>query len=256
MHTKLDITAARRQATRTFDPGSLRGKHLLVVEEALKTQVGHWYEYNRAVFEAHRALGVETIVAAHQDVGADIQAAINAEPVFGRTNWDGIYDHPSAMRRYIDIVRHNKRIYSVMRRYLRARGPFDCVFVPTVAIHHVMAWRHLATAELGNSIGRLVLFFRNSIGTYGTGGELSLGRFKRLVWRRVFGALGAEIERGRVVLATDSPRLARELRARRGAACARPSGGAGDGCLGRPHLHARGAVAPGRCANAAGAGTL
>src|SRR6202034_2036608 len=107
----------------------LVGKRLLVVEEALKTHVGHWYEYDKAVCDIHRAVGVETTVAAHSEVSSDIRDSLPAEPVFPYTNWDNIYAHPAPWRRYLGIAHHNLRVYHTMDRFLTANGPFDCVFV-------------------------------------------------------------------------------------------------------------------------------
>jgi len=197
---------------------ALGGRRLMLAEEALKNHVGHFYEYNRAVVDAHRPLGVETVVAAHLDVSPDVRSAIGAEPVFPQTSWDGIYAHSNPWRRYLSVAHHNYRVYSVMREFLRRRGPFDCVFAPTVTIHHVIGWQALARAELGHNMGRLVLFFRNSIGSYSGSGAPTLSGFKQRIWRHVFKALRPEIATGRILLATDSPQLAAEYELLAGAA--------------------------------------
>ena len=46
-------------------PESLQGCRLLVVEEALKDFVGHWYEYVRSVADLNRAAGVDVTVVSH-----------------------------------------------------------------------------------------------------------------------------------------------------------------------------------------------
>lgn len=206
----MDASAA--PAAAGTDAVALRGKRLLLADEALKDHVGHFYEYDRAVVEAHRRLNVEVLVAAHRDVDARVRSAIGAEPVFKYTNWDGIYAHPRLWRRQIGIAQHNYRLYVTMRSLLRRSGHFDCVFAPTVTIYHVLGWQALARTELGRSIGRLVLFFRNSIGAYGGDNGASLSRLRRLVWRNVARSVGRDVGSGRIVLATDSERLAEEYR--------------------------------------------
>ena len=136
----------------------LVGKRLLVVEEALKSHIGHWYEYDRAVCDIHRALGIETTVAAHSEISSEIRDFLLAEPVFPYTNWDNIYAHPAPWRRYLGIAHHNLRVYQTMDRFLTANGPFDCVFVPTVVIYHIIGWRALLARHLGRSFSRLVCF--------------------------------------------------------------------------------------------------
>jgi glycosyltransferase involved in cell wall biosynthesis len=189
---------------------SLRGKRLLLAEEALKTEVGHFFEYNRAVALAHRSLGVETVVAAHRDIAPSVAENVNGIPAFEATSWDGIYAHPNALRRYFGVLQHNWLVYRDMRRFLRVNGPFDYVFAPTVSIHHLLGWTWLAKRRLGSDMDRLCLFFRNSIGAYDADGPPHLGRFKREIWQRCLAALRTEIAAGTVVLATDSTRLASE----------------------------------------------
>lgn len=205
-----DAAAADASSRAVVFKRRLAGKRLLIVEEALKTHVAHWYEYDKAVCDIHRALDVETTVAAHTDVAAEIRDTLPAEPVFAHTNWDNIYAHPATWRRYLGIGHHNLRVYRTMDRFLRAHGLFDCVFVPTVVIHHVIAWRFLLAQHLGRSFRRLVLLFRNNVGSYAE--NISTPKFKRnsIVWRHVLRSFAPYVESGAICLATDSERLATE----------------------------------------------
>ncbi len=199
-----DITDA------TLLPG-LKGRRLLIAEEGLKTLDGHWFEYDRAVADANANAGVEVAVAAHGDVNAVVRDRLNAQPVFACSSWDGVYNSPSGWRRYLGIVRHNRLVFKAMRRFALEQGPFDCVFAPTVAIHHIYGWRSFALSELGSSAERLVLLFRNSIGDY-RDGKLTQNRVKREIWQEALRPLRKLVTQGRVVLATDSSRLAAEYR--------------------------------------------
>ena len=100
-----------------------------------------------------------------------------------------------------------------MSRFLEETGPYDCVFVPTVVIHHIGAWRLLAAREVGHSIKRLVLFFRNNIARYDV--DSSEPRYARssIVWRHLLQGFEPKIRDGSVCFATDSERLAREYEA-------------------------------------------
>jgi glycosyltransferase involved in cell wall biosynthesis len=97
-----------------------------------------------------------------------------------------------------------------MSRFLKETGPYDCVFVPTVVIHHIGAWRLLASREVGHSFKRLVLFFRNNIAHYDA--DCSEPRYARsaIIWRHLLKGFEAQIRDGSVCIATDSERLARE----------------------------------------------
>lgn len=189
----------------------LAGKRMLVVEEALKTESGHWFEYVRSVCELNRLAGAETVVVIHRDASPQVVAALDAHALFPWTNWDNIYFHPKPWRRYLGIARHNWRLYRLMRQFVRAHGPFDVVFAPTVVIYHVIGWRMLMAAQ-ARRIGTMVLLFRNNAGSYPSGSKVPV--FKRstdiLKWAlRSFRPL---IARRRVRLVTDSAKLAFEYR--------------------------------------------
>lgn len=192
-------------------PRDRSNRRLLIAEEGLKTLDGHWFEYDRAVADANANEGVDVAVAAHGDVNAAVRDRLNAQPIFACSSWDGVYNSPSSGRRYLGIAQHNRLVFRSMQRFVRANGSFDCVFAPTVAIHHIFGWRAFARAELGKSVKRLVLLFRNSIGDYHDG-QLRQSKIKRMIWQTALRSLQPFIASGQVVLATDSTRLAAEYR--------------------------------------------
>lgn len=190
---------------------NLDGRRLLIAEEGLKTLDGHWFEYNRAVANANANVGVKVSIAAHGEVSEEVQKRLKAQATFACSSWDGVYNYPSSWRRYLGIAHHNRLVFKSMRRFVREQGSFDCVFAPTVAIHHVYGWRSFALAEVGKGVERLVLLFRNSIGDYHDG-ELIQSRGKRMIWQEALRPLRPMIKAGQIVLATDSSRLATEYR--------------------------------------------
>jgi glycosyltransferase involved in cell wall biosynthesis len=188
----------------------LSGRRLLIVEEALRDYVGHWFEYVKSVAEINEGAGVKVTVAAHRQIDKELASRIHAHGVFAQTNWDGIYNNPHAWRRYIGVAQHNWRVYRAMSRFLEETGPYDCVFVPTVVIHHIGAWRLLAAREVGHSIKRLVLFFRNNIAHYDVDSSEPRYAWSSIVWRHLLQGFAPKIRDGSVCFATDSERLARE----------------------------------------------
>ena len=185
------------------------GKRLLVVEEALKDHVGHWYEYVKSVVELNGKEGVLVTAVVHCRVLPEISKELSAIPAFERSNWDGVYAHPRAWRRYLGVFRHNWLVYRTMSQIIDKHGPFDCLFAPTVIVHHVLGWR-LLFAIKGRKIKRLVLLFRNNAGSYEPGS--STPKFKRsaAILATTLRSFSKSIRSGRVLLATDSDRLARE----------------------------------------------
>lgn len=216
---------------------------LLIVEEALKDRRGHWYEYNRAIVAEARRRGVETVILAHARLQPELRDELDAEPFFPVTSWDGVYNHPSAFRRYLGILRHNVSIARRIGRYLRANGPFDVILVPTVVLHHWIAWRWIAWRGAHRWFGRLVLTTRNNAGEYdaATGGYRF--RASARVLKRVVASFRGLVERGEVELASDSARIAAQYEA----LCGVPFGvypHPVEEALGAPRRDARDSVRP------------
>lgn len=185
-------------------------RRLLIADEGLKRETGHWYEYDKAVVELHRGTDVDVTVAAHRDVRPEITDELNAQPVFAYTNWDHIYDSPRALIRYLGIARHNTRTYRALTSFVDRHPPFDCIFVPTTTIYHLAGLNAFARRSRSRRFSRLVIFIRNNAGIYAP--EATTPTFRRStgVLRRVLQAFEPQVRAGLVEFATDSARLARE----------------------------------------------
>ncbi len=188
----------------------LAGKRLLIAEEALKSVVGHFFEYDRSVRLICAEYRVKTVVAAHANVEPEVRRAIGARPAFARTCWEIGFGEMSMLRRLFEIARHNLLVFRTMRRIVNQDGPFDCVIAPTVTIYHIVGFALLAALTPGRTMPRLVLFFRNSIGVYRRDGTVAIDAVKGRIWRLAMLAVSQPVASGRIVLATDSVRLARE----------------------------------------------
>ena len=192
-------------------PESLRGRRLLVVEEALKDFVGHWYEYVRSVADLNRADGAEVSIVAHAAATPALLAELGAHPLFERTVWDGDYRRGGWLERKLGLPRHNWLVFAAMRRFVRDHGPFDCLFAPTVVLHHIFGWRLLFALER-RRIGRMVLLVRNNVAEYRPGSPTPHFGFSARLFGWGLRSLAGHIAAGKVVFATDSARLAEEYR--------------------------------------------
>jgi glycosyltransferase involved in cell wall biosynthesis len=189
------------------------GRRLLVSEEGLTNEVGHWYEYCRAVIDIHAPYGIESFVAVHTNANDTVLSSMPALPVYSESSWDGLHSEPNLAKRYWGILSHNCVVYATMDRLLRQKGPVDLIFAPTVTIHHIIGWRALAAAHVGNSFNRLVLLFRNNAGYYTDSSDTPKFRRATRVLGIILKSFSSMIVRGNVVFATDSHRLADEYEA-------------------------------------------
>jgi len=192
-------------------PDSAR-KRLLVVEEALKDFVGHWYEYVKAVAELSAASGADVEIVGHSRASDALLSESGVHPLFPRTLWDGDYRHGLPGWRKLGLPRHNWLVFWTMRRFLKDHGPFDVTFVPTVVGHHIWAWR-LLSLLYPRRIGRLVLLIRNNAASYAPGSAEPTFNRAAMLLKWGLRSFASDIDAGRVVFATDSDRLADEYRA-------------------------------------------
>ena len=188
----------------------LKGRRLLLSEEGLKNVIGHWFEYCRAVSDIHNSVGAVTVVVAHRDCTDDIKKTMDVRAAHPETSWDGMHTEPNALKRYLGILTHNFRVWQTLHRVLIVENRFDIVFAPTVTIHHLLGWRVVSALRRLYKFDKLVLFFRNNAGNYVEGDPKP--HFKRstkiLGW--LINSFSGQVATGRVVLATDSERLADE----------------------------------------------
>lgn len=192
---------------------SLNGRKLIVSEEGLLSEVGHWFEYCKAVVEINQQQGVSCTVAAHADASTAVRTELPYRGVYSRTSWGTINTETNPLKRHSGTLRHNVTVYTAMSRLLSETGPVDVVFAPTVTIQHILGWRLFAARHLGKSVGRLVLLIRNTVAHYDKGSQVP--QFKKsaqLLALAIRSFKKYELE-GRYTFATDSERLADEYEA-------------------------------------------
>jgi glycosyltransferase involved in cell wall biosynthesis len=189
---------------------SLSGRRLLISEEALQDEIGHWYEYCKAVVSMSAERGADCVVAMHSNATEAARTTLPARAVFRRSSWHGLNAEPNVAKRYWGIISHNVLVFRTIDRLLREAGPFDVVFAPTVTIHHIIGWRLLLAAHGNARIKRLVLLFRNNAGYYTPDSPRPKFRKISIILSALLRSFSAHLASGRVCLATDSDRLADE----------------------------------------------
>jgi glycosyltransferase involved in cell wall biosynthesis len=192
--------------------GAKPDRRLLVVEEALKNQAAHFYEYVKSVAELNASIGGETVVVSHAATDPAICRELDAHPLFERSNWDGVYNHPKAWKRYLGIVRHNWYVYRVMNRFVKQHGPFDLLFAPTVVIYQLIGWRMLMARHGGRGVKQIVLLFRNNAGSYPADSSTPVFKRSTAILKWALQSFRGLIAKGQARFVTDSTRLATEYR--------------------------------------------
>jgi glycosyltransferase involved in cell wall biosynthesis len=178
----------------------------LIVEDALRDRKGHWLEAVGTFRNEFSASGDHVTVLTDAELAPDIRDALRAEAILPRSVWHRLGDGSGRMTRYTRVFSHNWQTWRVMKRYLEKHQDFDAIFVPTVSVHHLLAWTRLIKRTLCGRRTRVLLFF-----VYGplranpSGGTPVLEgspTARMMIW--LLKSLAAEVKRGKVVLGVET----------------------------------------------------
>jgi glycosyltransferase involved in cell wall biosynthesis len=182
----------------------------LLADEGLKTRLGHFFEYDRAVKQiAESQRNVNVTILGHLDMDPAVAEELDAVPLFRYTNWDGIYDHAGRWSRYFGVLKHNMRMLKDLHTYVRRHDEIELVFAPAVVLQHLLGF-FLFTLINYRRCGQVVLLIRNSIATYDE--ELQPGfQVTAIFWKLMFWCYSPLIRVNKVRFVTDSDQLSEEI---------------------------------------------
>jgi glycosyltransferase involved in cell wall biosynthesis len=182
----------------------LKGKRLLICEEALINYKGHFYSWIKAIRKIHLDAGSEVIVAGNIGVNDAIQQEFQVHKSYTHNNWSGIYDYKQSWRRYASVFLHNYRVYNQTRNLLKETGPVDCVILTAVRIHQLLAWQKLCKKCLGKDFQKVIIFILTSEAIYDE--DHTSFHFKKssALIKNVLRGFKKYVDKGQVILAGDS----------------------------------------------------
>jgi glycosyltransferase involved in cell wall biosynthesis len=187
------------------------GPSLLVLDEGLQSRTGHFFEYDRSIRVMCQRRGMRVVIAAHAQAEAEVVTELGAVPWFTHTNWGGVYYKRLAPLRWLGVFTHNFRTLRQSWRIIRRQGPVDVVFVPATALHHLFALRLLLAFAKRLRFRRVVIFLRLNFGRYVPGQERPEFGIAAKALGLALRTFRGSVAKGRVVLGTDSGRLADEF---------------------------------------------
>lgn len=177
---------------------------LLICEEALIDFKGHFYNWIKAIRGLNIQRGVKVFIGANKRVDKDICQNLDCIPAYTYNSWAGIYDFPNPVKRYFYVFVHNYRVFTETRKLLKVTGNVDCILLPAARIHHLLAWKLLASMYLGTRFKRLIIFILTSEAIYDE--EFSQFRFKSSssFIKLILKSFRKSVKKGDVILAGDS----------------------------------------------------
>jgi glycosyltransferase involved in cell wall biosynthesis len=146
---------------------NLKGKRILLCEEALVDEHGHFQSWIRAIRQMHLDAGADVYIAGNRAVIPDVRDDLKVLPVYSENSWDQrISGKWPAWRRHLWALIHNWRVFFETKSALTTTGPVDVVVFTAVRIHHVIGIRILCLIGLGVHFKRIVFFLLTSQAEY------------------------------------------------------------------------------------------
>jgi glycosyltransferase involved in cell wall biosynthesis len=170
----------------------------------------HWFEWIRSVKLINEAQGVRVRIAGNKSIDPEVARVLGAVGVLARNSWDLTGSRPSALKRYANILTHNYFLYHNCAQLLEQWGPMDCIQVPVVRIHHLIAWLALTRRYGGRRFQRLVMQVNIPEGRHEKGCALPKFRRSSQLIKRVLRAYGPYVANGMVCLGSDSDQTAKD----------------------------------------------
>ncbi|MFN5477511.1 MAG: glycosyltransferase [Sphingobacteriales bacterium] len=182
----------------------LKGKKLLICEEALTGFKGHYYTWIKAIRHIHASAGAEVMVAGNILMDESIRDEFKANPAYSTNSWSGIYNHPKAWRRYANVFRHNLKLFMENRKLFRQTGKVDCVVLTAARIYHLIAWYFLCRLYLGKYFDRAVFFVLTSEAVYDQEHKNYHFKASSKLIGSIIRRMSGYVQSGKVVFAGDS----------------------------------------------------
>ena len=181
----------------------------LIIEDSLEGRQGHWFEYLENFCRELPRLGDSVTLLVSRRAEPFILNRLGALPRLPDSAFGKMSDGAPAWRRYARIPVHAWKTFWAVRRHLRTAPEPEIIFVPTVIIHHLLAWAVLVKLRLKRGPTRILLFFPGlPIRRNGETAVVDGSPTSKLV-RRLMRWLAPEIRAGKVILGVETQPMKR-----------------------------------------------
>ena len=140
-----------------------------IIEDCLCDSRGHWFEYIQTFRDGLEEAGDCCKIFADQSAEPWLLEALGASPALPNSIWARMSDGAPKWKRLLRIPSHGWATYRAISCLLKANKKEktleepDLIFVPTVSIHHLLAWWPLIQGPLKRtSTTKVLLFFPNT----------------------------------------------------------------------------------------------
>lgn len=181
---------------------------ILIIEEALQENRGHWPAYIGTIARSLRNMGDEVDILAHKDCSDSLKKELGATAFLSVNCWTN-----EECQGPFGGLRHSRLYRKDVLAWLKSHPVYDWIFVLTARLQHLLAWARIANGALSGNQTRLLLLFVQGFGRWG--GDLERIHYPSTlsneIARTCFHLLGKSIREGEVVLAAETIAMQKEL---------------------------------------------
>lgn len=181
---------------------------ILIIEEALREDTGHWPAYIGTLARGLRASSDEVDILGHTDCGRQLCAVLRVNPVLRANCWlDTQYQGT------LGGMKHSQVYRSDIRTWLEQAPGYDWILVLTTRLQHLLAWTRLITGGERMKGARLLLLFVQGFGRYESMRQAVYfpTTMSTLIARSCFHLLSPWVSTGKVHLGAETVAMQREL---------------------------------------------
>ena len=185
-------------------------KKILIVEESLRDLKAHWFEYIKTIAAAAQDNNWQVDVVSHQDVASEIKQQLSIFPLFRHAYYLDNHKKKLLGWRYYGFLIHSLRCLKVLSPFLNRQPRYDEIFVPTVLLHHLIAW--LAIAYFHPSAPKhITLFFVTNPGVWHRDKQRAILLKSARLQGWLLKLFSHSVKQGKVTLAVETKGAKREF---------------------------------------------
>ena len=178
-------------------------KKLLIVEEALRDLKAHWFEYIKTIDSCAKNLGWDVDVASNKHANPQIVNAFSSLPIFSYSRY---LDHDKKKlpgEKHYGFILHSMRTQKALAALFKTKPQYDDVFVPTVMVHHLLAWYTIMTFNV-NKPKHVTLFFVTNPGIWNAETKKSFFPKSTVILKYLLKMFGSLVKAGAVTFAVET----------------------------------------------------
>jgi len=178
---------------------------IVIFEEALKDAKGHWPSYIKTLKQGFEAMGDQVTVLGHKDASQSLCNDLPLIPLFRKSIWDGNISR-------FDKLMHSWHYSQDVRRYIKNEQTPDIILCPTMRLPQLLGWSFLAKSVASSSNTRIILLFVQGPGLWNPDthkAEIPSSKANKMA-RWAIGRLSKWVKAGKVILATETQKMAQE----------------------------------------------